>query len=156
MNIFAVFGVLVIFASLSWNVDCAPQHYYSESSSSSSSNGRPTMTRRVINNNGQREVFINGRHVSESEIGDQFERDIPSFGMPNLNRRIPSSSSSFDWINRPDSEMGIGMERWPMFNSIDSMPRYNQRFPSSSFGRYSGSNNDRFGDSFGANSINQI
>lgn len=31
MKTFAVFGVLVIFASLSWNVDCAPQQFYSES-----------------------------------------------------------------------------------------------------------------------------
>lgn len=100
MNLLVVFAVLfTIFAPLSWNVDCAPQHqFYSESYSSSSSNGGPATTYRMTNANGQRDYTINGRQVSESEFG-----------------RGTKFESGMD----TDMEMGlaISMGHWPKSNN---------------------------------------
>lgn len=71
MNLFVVFGILaIVFASLSWNVNCAPQwNFHSSHTTSTSSNGGPPITYTETNNNGHREAFLNGRPVASGMGG---------------------------------------------------------------------------------------
>lgn len=67
-SLVVVSGVLAMFASLSWSVDCLPQ-FYSETFSSSSVNGERVRTYGTINNNGRKEYFFNGQRVDGPFIG---------------------------------------------------------------------------------------
>lgn len=67
-SLLVVFGVLAMFASLSWNVDCLPE-YYSETFSPSSVNGGPVRTFGTIDNNGQRDFFFSGERVDNPCVG---------------------------------------------------------------------------------------
>lgn len=110
MNFFVVFGVLAtIFASMLWNIDCAPQsRSFSSRTITTSSNGGPSKTYEYTNNNGQEEYKIDGQRVSESEFGNPF-----------------GSNMDMDMSGIDGMDMGSNMVGWPNFN--------HQQFPTPSF-----------------------
>lgn len=70
MNFLVIlFAVLTVFASLSWNVDCAPS-FQSSSTFTSVTNNGPAITYTVTNNNGQMYYTINGQPATEKDIHD--------------------------------------------------------------------------------------
>lgn len=108
MNSVAVFGILAMIASASWNVHCLPQ-FRTERVFTTSTNGGPPTTYRETNNNGQRGFSINGRDVDGWGSNNPFGRGT-QFGRGNPFENDMFMGNGMGMGNGMDMGMGNGMD----------------------------------------------
>lgn len=124
MNQFVVFSVLLVFLS-TWNVDCAPDSFYSKRVSSRTNGDGYTNTITEIDDNGRREVFRDRKPGIPEQLDFGFDDSIRHHRLPDLNHRF---QSPFDNDFRND-DFG-----WNTINRRDpiklQMPEFDSKLPS--------------------------
>lgn len=135
MNRFVVFSVLAFFLS-TWNVDCAPDSYYSKRVSSRTNGDGYTNTITEVDDNGRREVFRDRKPGIPQQLDFGFDDSFRRQHLPDLNTRFQSPfdndfrNNDFEWntINREQDPIKLQMpdfdSKFPSFDEIRS--RFNR------------------------------
>lgn len=134
MNQLVVFSVLVFFLS-TWNVDCAPDSFYSKRVSSTTNGDGYTNTITEVDDNGRREVFRDRKPGIPQQL--DFDDSFRHHRLPELNHRFQSPfdndfrSNDFGWntIDRRDPiklQMPDFDSQLPSFDEIRSRFRIDE------------------------------